>query len=73
MSSWKAKGGSLYIIYLMQKQSSLCAFTYHFNKLKELYDGRVEEVVSGPIVQQGINDRLKQVPFDDVAVVVFVF
>lgn len=46
--------------------------THHFNELKELYDGRVEEVVSGAVVQQGINDRLKQVPFDDVAVVVLI-
>lgn len=46
--------------------------THHFNELKELYDGWIEEVVSGAIVQQGINDRLKQVPFDDVAVVILV-
>lgn len=46
--------------------------THHFNELKELYDGWIKEVVSGAIVQQGINDRLKQVPFDDVAVVIFV-
>lgn len=48
------------------------ASTHHFNELKELNDGWVEEVVSGAIVQQGINDRLKQVPFDDVAVVILI-
>lgn len=46
--------------------------THHFNELKELYDGWVEEVVSSAVVQQGINDRLKQVAFDDVAVVVLI-
>lgn len=47
-------------------------FTHHFDELKELNNGWVEEVVSGAIVQQGINDGLKQVPFDDVAVVILV-
>lgn len=46
--------------------------THHFNELKEFYDGRVKEVVSGAVVQQGINDRLKQVSLDDVAVVVLI-
>lgn len=46
--------------------------TDHFDELEELDDGRVEEVVSSAVVQQGIDDRLKQVPFDDVAVVVLV-
>ena len=46
--------------------------THHFNELKELDDGWVEEVVSGAVVQQGVNDGLKQVPFDDVAVVVLI-
>lgn len=48
------------------------ASAHHFNELKELNDGWVEEVVSGAIVQQGVNDRLKQVPFDDVAVVILI-
>lgn len=48
-------------------------FPHHFNELKELDDGWVEKVVSGAVVQQGINDGLKQVPFDNVAVVVLVF
>lgn len=47
-------------------------FTHHFYELKELYDGWIEEVVSCAVVQQGINDRLKQVPFDDVAIVILV-
>lgn len=46
--------------------------THHFYELKQLYDGWIEEVVSGAVVQQGINDRLKQVPFDDVAIVILV-
>lgn len=54
-------------------QSRVGAFTHHFNELKELDDGRVEKIVSGAVVQQGINDRLKQVPFNNVAVVVLIF
>lgn len=46
--------------------------THHFDELKELDDGWIEEVVSGAVVQQGVDDRLKQVPFDDVAVVILV-
>lgn len=46
--------------------------THHFNKLKKLYDGRVEQIVSGAVVQQSVDDGLKQVPLDDVAVVVFI-
>lgn len=46
--------------------------THHFDELKELDDGWVQKVVSCSIVKQGIDDWLKQVPFDDVAVVVFV-
>lgn len=57
---------------LFQCYEHICCVTHHFDELKELYDGRVEEVVSGAVVQQGINDGLKQVPFDDVAVVVLV-
>lgn len=34
-------------------------FTYHFDELEELDDGRVEEVVSGAVVQQGIDDGFK--------------
>lgn len=50
----------------------ICASTHHFDELKQFYDGRVEKVVSGAVVQQGIDDRLKQVSFDDVAVVIFI-
>lgn len=46
--------------------------THHFDELKQFYDGWVEKVVSGAIVQQGIDDRLKQVSFDDVAVVILI-
>lgn len=53
-------------------QLKVCVSTHHFNELKELDDGWVEEVVTGAIVQQGINDGLKQVPFDDVAVIVLI-
>lgn len=54
-------------------QSRVWVFTHHFNELKELDDGRVEKIVSGAVVQQGINDGLKQVPFNNVAVVVLIF
>lgn len=50
----------------------ICASTHHFDELKQFNDGRVEEVVSGAIVQQGIDNRLKQVSFDDVAVIIFI-
>lgn len=50
----------------------ICESTYHFDELKQLYDGRVEKVVSGAIVQQGVDDRLKQVSFDDVAIIIFI-
>lgn len=46
--------------------------SYHFDEFKKLYDGGVEQVVSGTIVQQSINDRLKKVPFSDVAVVILI-
>lgn len=49
------------------------ASTHHFDELKQFYDGRVEKVVAGAIVQQGIDDWLKQVSFDYVAVVIFIF
>lgn len=54
-------------------QNRAWMFPHHFNELKELDDSWVEKVVSGAVVQQGINDRLKQVPFDNVAVIVLVF
>lgn len=56
----------------MEEFRYICASTHHFDELKQLYDCRVKEVVSGAIVQQGINDRLKQVSFDDVAVIIFI-
>lgn len=46
--------------------------SYHFDELEELDDGRVQQVVSGAVVQQGVDDRLKQVSFHDVAVVILV-
>lgn len=56
----------------MEDFRSICACTHHFDELKQFYDGRVEQIVSGAIVQQGIDDRLKQVSFDDVAVIIFI-
>lgn len=50
----------------------MCASPHHFDELKQFYDGRVEKVVSGAVVQQGIDDGLKQVSFDDVAVIIFI-
>lgn len=55
-----------------RRPEPLWVSTHHFNELKELYDGRVEEVVSSAVVQERVDDRLKQVSFDDVAVVVLV-
>lgn len=51
---------------------SVCLSTHHFDELEELDDGRVEEVVSSAVVQQGVDDGLEEVPFDDVAVVILV-
>ncbi len=46
--------------------------THHSDELEELDDGRVQQVVSGAVVQQSVDDRLEQVSFHDVAVVILV-
>ncbi len=46
--------------------------THHSDELEELDDGRVQQVVSGAVVQQRVDDRLEQVSFHDVAVVILV-
>ena len=47
--------------------------TYHSDKFKELYDGRIKKIVSLSIVFECCNNWIKQLPLDDVTVVEFIF
>lgn len=47
--------------------------TYHSDKFKELYDGRIKKIVSLSIVFECCNNWIKQLSLDDVTVVEFIF
>lgn len=47
--------------------------TYHSNKFKHLYNGRVHQIVAGSIVEKCFDNWFKQKTFHYVAVVKFIF
>ncbi len=46
--------------------------THHTDILKHLNDGRVHEIVAWPVVEEGLNNRLKEKVSHDVAIVEFI-
>lgn len=64
---------ALIVIRGMKNPACHAQCTDHAHIFKHLYDGRVDEVVSGTVVEERFDHWLKQEVPHDVAVVEFIF